>query len=285
MGQSNLKSTLFKTKANRNAAIFVALMFYTILTMFITAAVINKQTQGKYISMEAYLAAEEEISLLKDKVSDAEQRLEEQKFMYETQLSIYESEMDYILSEFHRQQEDQEEVDCGIPEQVKYESLPPQDGPSTYRAIPLKTEEQTPVSGLTLTEMNELVNTICEKRANDDESPSDNPFYNTGETFFNMERDTGINALYVMAIFTTESGFGENMCRSNNAGGVTNSKGGYKSFNTIDDCILYTGDLLSRYRDKYNLETIEEIGSRYCPVNPEWPDEVSEFVELYSDYV
>ena len=71
MGQSNLKSTLFKTKANRNAAIFVALMFYTILTVFITADVINKQTQGKYISMEAYLAAEEEISLLKDKVSDA----------------------------------------------------------------------------------------------------------------------------------------------------------------------------------------------------------------------
>ena len=100
-----------------------------------------------------------------------------------------------------------------------------------------------------------------------------------------MECDTGINALYVMAIFTTESGFGENMCRKNNAGGITSSKGGYKSFNTIDDCILYTGNLLSRYRDKYDLETIEEIGSRYCPVNPEWPDEVSEFVELYSDYV
>ncbi len=271
-------------KANKflRVVIIVAILMFLLSIFRLGELCMERKYQRNYISMETYLSVEDEVSLLNDQIDDLKRELDEQEALHNTEIQTYEDEIDRILSEL----ESYRIADATLPDMVKYQSLPPNEDPSMYRTVVLKTvEERSPMSNLTSTEMNDLVNLICEKRSDDDEDPSDNPFYNSGDTFYEMECETGINAVYVMAIFTVESGFGESMCRPNNAGGITTGDGGYKSFNSIDDCILYTGSLLSRYRDNYGLESIYEIASRYCPVNPEWPDDVSDFVDTYSDYV
>lgn len=271
-----------KTNKFLRVVIIVAIPMFLLSIFRLGEICTERKYQRDYINMETYLSAESEVSLLKDQIDDLKRELDEQQAIHNTEIQTYEDEIDRIISEL----ESYKIADAQLPDMVHYQSLPPNDDPSMYRAIALKTvEERSPSSNLTSTEMNDLVNLICAKRSDDDEDPQDNPFYDSGETFYEMECDTGINALYVMAIFTVESGFGESMCRPYNAGGITSSDGDYKSFKSIDDCILYTGELLSRYRDNYGLETIYEIGSRYCPVNPDWPDDVSEFVDTYSDYV
>ena len=273
------KNSISRRKHERQMlSVFIGTLCLSALVMIITISYQNKAHQERYIPQAVYLEAENELSLMKDKVETLEMQLEEQRADYEARLKIYENEVDYLTSKL------KENIDI---EQQTYESINPTATPSSYRAIPIVSFEakRTPVTNLTVTEMNELVNYICEERACSDEDPLDNPFYNSGESFYNMECETGISAIYIMGIFTVESSFGKNMCKPNNAGGLTNGSGSFKSFNTINDCILYTGQLLSRYRDNYDLETIEEIGSRYCPVNPAWPTKVTEFVNEYSSYV
>lgn len=276
------------SKSNNNgrgrkiAITCIGLVLYTMLIVIVTATRINKEYQGEYISMSAYLAAEQEVSLLQDKVKDLEIRFDEQEAKHKTEIDIYDSQIEILTEELRKYKEDESD---SIKEHIKYEAIPSDDNPSKYRSISLTSEARSPVTKLTSTEMNDLVNAICERRACDGEDPTRNPFYNTGKTFYDMECETEINAMYVMAIFTVESGFGKDMIKPNNAGGITGSNGRFKSFDSINECISYTGGLLSRYRDNYDLETIDEIASRYCPVNPEWASRVREFVSTYSEYV
>ena len=141
-----------------------------------------------------------------------------------------------------------------------------------------KVPESVHITGFTAEEFNELIEMIADHR-----DIENCVFSNTGETFVEVEETYGVNGLYLLAIFTNESGFGTNMIRPNNAGGLTKS-GEYISFDSINDCILYLGNLLRIYEDKYNLNTFSEIGSRYCEGNSEWINANNDTYELYAEF-
>lgn len=135
------------------------------------------------------------------------------------------------------------------------------------------------VTNMTADEFNELIADICDYR---DQDYDTHPFYNTGKTLVEVEEKYEINGIYILTIFTIESGLGENMIRKNNAGGIKNN-GTYAEFETINDCILYLGQLLEKYSDEYGLETFPEIGSRYLENYVSWAKEADEISALYMD--
>ena len=135
------------------------------------------------------------------------------------------------------------------------------------------------VTNMTADEFNELIEDICDYR---DQDYDTHPFYNTGKTLVEVEEKYEINGIYILTIFTIESGLGENMIRKNNAGGIKNN-GTYAEFETINDCILYLGQLLEKYSDEYGLETFPEIGSRYLENYVSWAKEADEISTLYMD--
>ena len=154
------------------------------------------------------------------------------------------------------------------------------------RSVELETELETldlsssrEVTNMTADEFNELIEDICDYR---DQDYDTHPFYNTGKTLVEVEEKYEINGIYILTIFTIESGLGENMIRKNNAGGITKN-GTYAEFETINDCILYLGQLLEKYSDKYGLETFPEIGSRYLENYVPWAKEADEISTLYMD--
>ena len=139
-------------------------------------------------------------------------------------------------------------------------------------------ENSKSVSGLTTEQFDDLIDTIAAHRGIDD-----CVFAGTGKYFVEVEETYGINGLYLLAIFTKESSFGEYMIRPNNAAGLT--KGGrYCTFDSISECILYLGNLLRIYDESYDLQTFEEIGSRYCEGNEDWISDNEEICNLYADF-
>ena len=73
------------------------------------------------------------------------------------------------------------------------------------------------------------------------------------------------------------------MIRPNNAAGLTKD-GRYCTFDSISECILYLGNLLRIYDESYDLQTFEEIASRYCEGNEDWISDNEEICDLYADF-
>lgn len=154
--------------------------------------------------------------------------------------------------------------------------------PNKSRSVNLDTSDMASsreVTNMTEDQFNELIKDICDYRNQDYKT---HPFYNTGKTLVEVEEKYEINGIYILTIFTIESGLGENMIRKNNAGGIKKN-GTYAEFETINDCILYLGQLLEKYSDKYGLETFPEIGSRYLENYVSWAKEADEISTLYMD--
>lgn len=133
------------------------------------------------------------------------------------------------------------------------------------------------VTNLSIAELNGLVRAICEHRGIEyDESP----MKNTGKALKTVEDEYNISALYILTIFTIESGLCEQMPKSYNAAGLR--KGGkYIEFDSTYDCILYLGKLLRTYSDKYDLNTIKEISGRYCEQSDHWVELANNVGETY----
>ncbi len=90
---------------------------------------------------------------------------------------------------------------------------------------------------------------------------------NKGQVFLDAQERYGINAAILAAICINESAYGtSNMARTkNNVGGVSKGKG-FKSYNSVDECIMDMARFLkSGYVDK-GIVTIAEVGKKYCPV-------------------
>ena len=139
-------------------------------------------------------------------------------------------------------------------------------------------ENSKSISGLSAEQFDDLIDTIATHRGIDDCI-----FTDTGKYFVEVEETYGINGLYLLTIFTKESSFGEYMIRPNNAAGLT--KGGrYCTFDSISECILYLGNLLRIYDESYDLQTFEEIASRYCEGNEDWISDNEEICDLYADF-
>lgn len=104
---------------------------------------------------------------------------------------------------------------------------------------------------------------------------------NKGNVFLQAQEKYGINAAILAAICINESGYGtSNLARTkNNVGGVSEGMG-FKSYNSVDECIMDMARFLkSGYVDK-GIVTISDVGAKYCPVsdprdtkgiNAKWP--------------
>ena len=90
---------------------------------------------------------------------------------------------------------------------------------------------------------------------------------NKGQVFLEAQEKYGINAAILAAICINESGYGtSNLARTkNNVGGVSQGMG-FKSYSSVDECIMDMARFLkSGYADK-GLVTISQVGKKYCPV-------------------
>lgn len=143
--------------------------------------------------------------------------------------------------------------------------------------INLDPADITCVSGLSADQFNELINSIIVYRGLD----KSNKLYNTGEAFEYIEDEYGINGIYVLAIFTEESGFATRCINTNNFAGIK-GKSGYKSFNTPSDCIYYEGRLLRNSYANYGLTTLSSIGRKYCETSS-WANNVGGILNTYLD--
>ncbi len=88
-----------------------------------------------------------------------------------------------------------------------------------------------------------------------------------GQVFLNAQKKYGVNAAILAAICINESGYGtSNLAKTkNNVGGVSSGMG-FKSYSSVDDCIMDMARFLkSGYIDK-GIVTISQVGKKYCPV-------------------
>lgn len=137
----------------------------------------------------------------------------------------------------------------------------------------------TCISGLNSDQFDELIDLIIEHRG----LTSDNKLHGTGKAFAYIEKEYNINGIYVLAIFTQESGFATRCANTNNFAGIKANRG-YRYFETPSDCIYYIGSLLrNKYVDR-GLVSLNAIGSVYCETGS-WPTEVGNIVDTYLDYM
>lgn len=132
-------------------------------------------------------------------------------------------------------------------------------------------------SNLTIEEFNSLIEyTLNEK------GKVNSKFSNLGEYLYKVEQDENINGLFILSIFTIESGYGvSNLALTdNNLGGLTNM-----SFDSPGECTLYAGKLMSNYYIGEGLITFEDISCKYCPPNHvNWARDVESTFNMYNDY-
>ena len=85
------------------------------------------------------------------------------------------------------------------------------------------------------------------------------------DSILEAERTHGVNALYLMCKLGIESGWGKYESGKNNIGGWTNNQGGFKDFNSVDECIMHIAKNLSTsYKDIVGTR-LEDVCKRYCP--------------------
>ena len=107
-----------------------------------------------------------------------------------------------------------------------------------------------------------------------------------GNSLLEQEQTYGVNALYICAIAQRESGLNSSnySIRTNNITSITLSSGDLKQYSSVSECIMDTGRLLSSlYYDTLGYRTIQGVGNTYCPLNPNWGDEVFGFFCIMRD--
>lgn len=270
----------YREKVHRQNLIFCIVMTVIFTVIFsITVGTINSiySLRCDYMELESINESRLiEINQLQDNLNEANQELDDLK-----------AELDEANSKINKLQS--KKFENSINSSAKYQALAPEFTnelrivsaraiPKPEETISLDISNSTTISGMNAEQFDLLINTIAEHRGIEN-----CVFCNTGESFEYVENTYGINGIYLLAIFTNESGFGEYMIRNNNAAGIKIG-GEYVNFNSINECILYLGKLLFKYSNEYNLSTFEEIGSRYCEDNDEWVSSNKETCDLYVDF-
>lgn len=143
------------------------------------------------------------------------------------------------------------------------------------RVINKSPNDITCVSGLSAAQFDKLIDKIIDHRG----LSSSNKLHGTGASFEYIEKEYSINGIYVLAIFTQESGFATRCANTNNFAGVKASRG-YKYFETPSDCISYEGRLLRTKYVDMGLVSLEAIGRKYCETGS-WATNVGDIVDTY----
>lgn len=101
------------------------------------------------------------------------------------------------------------------------------------------------------------------------------------DVYYEMEQKHNINAIFLMALNTEESGHGKSSLavNSNNLGGIKSRYGDYASFESWTSCLEYIATLidemyLSETGSYYNGTSIYGVNVRYC-VGENWADNLN----------
>ena len=90
---------------------------------------------------------------------------------------------------------------------------------------------------------------------------------NKGAIFLQAQEKYGVNAAILAAICIHESGYGtSNLAKTkNNVAGISQGMG-FKTYKSVDECIMDTARILKSGYINKDLITIEKVGKKYCPV-------------------
>lgn len=90
-----------------------------------------------------------------------------------------------------------------------------------------------------------------------------------GDIFIKAQQQYGVNAAILASICRMESSNGKskNAKEKNNVAGIRIA-GSYefRTFDSVDDCIMYTAKLLKNNYINKGLITLSQIGGKYCPI-------------------
>lgn len=136
-------------------------------------------------------------------------------------------------------------------------------------------------SNLTAEEFNAVIKAVCDSY---NRSTSEFIYAGYGQAFVDAETTYGVNGLTILGITQAESGLNtsSNAWSTNNPTSICKN-GKLVYYGSPYESILATANLLSKYHDK-GCNTIYDIGSIYCPVNPQWGSVVEGYIERFASY-
>lgn len=133
----------------------------------------------------------------------------------------------------------------------------------------------TNVTNATEKDFDRMVTDIMNYRETKNSDMSD-----IGSTLVEVEEKYGISGTAILSIITWESNFGDDCANTNNLGGIRINNS-YVSFNSVNECILYMGELLHTYVYSHDLTEWEDIGERYCDY--EWSAKIVKTLSSYNE--
>lgn len=173
-----------------------------------------------------------------------------------------------------------EEPEPEVVEEVIEEPVP--------EPVVINTTDITRPSNLTAEQFDQVINTMLSKY-----NKKNSKLVGIGDALYQVEQTYGnINGLFVLSIVSNESGWGKYLANTNNIAGITKRGGGYRAFGSVDECVLYSGRLLSQNYIGKGLTTIATVGNKYCPDTPshpgqnvKWRNTVTSIMNRYSQVV
>ena len=157
--------------------------------------------------------------------------------------------------------------------------------PEPVPVVTVNTTNISKPSNLSAEEFDQIINSTLSKY-----KKTNSKLYGLGETLYELEQTYGnINGLFVLSVISNESGWGTRLANTNNVAGITKKGGGFRAFNSVEECVMYSGGLLSKNYIGQGRTTIASVGAKYCPSteyapnqNVLWTDTVSDIMRTYN---
>ena len=132
------------------------------------------------------------------------------------------------------------------------------------------------VTNLTGEQFNTIIENLFSKYGI---ASSENLLYNCGDALEQMEKTYGVNGLFVMSISWMESGSKTStLARNHNNMTSIYGSNGLNTYSSPSECIMNTGRILKdNYYTNRGCRSASDIGSIYCPPNPNWPNSITGF--------
>lgn len=97
------------------------------------------------------------------------------------------------------------------------------------------------------------------------------------DAILKIENDYNVNAFFTISVAQAETQRGSTGigASKNNAYGITQRSGGYRTFNTLSDSVLEFGGMLDRVYISKGRNTVSKVGQIYCGTPVEWEIKVN----------
>ena len=112
---------------------------------------------------------------------------------------------------------------------------------------------------------------------------SGSPMSGHGQAVLDIETKYNVNAFFTVSVAQNETQRGKTGTGASkkNPFGITQSGGGYRTFNSYSDAIYSFGDIMNRLYIPNGRTTIEKVNEIYCPGNSEWGRSVRTIMNNY----